>query len=312
MGIDLGYGTNYGYLASFNYLSKLSIKEIITMDGYLNYEKGYILLNSIIGLISKNQQFFLACCAFISLFPISYIIWKKSDSVCLSYIIYVGLPVFLLLFSGIRQSIAIGLCFYSIKYIQEKKLFRFVAIVIIAMFFHSSSVVFLVAYPIYHLKMSFQKRIVSIMVMPIVYIFRTPLFMFLGSFFKDNMQLDNNGSIKLLLLFIIIYLFCVMFGSSDEEENGYLNLFYCACLCQIFANLYSTALRVGYYFAIFLILLLPKVLDNMKNKEDATILKVVIGIFFIWFALNNLETSSWALSNPYIFFWETSFWRCIT
>ena len=252
MGIDLGYGTSYGYLSSFSYLSRLPIKELIMLNGYLNYEMGYILLNRLIGVVSNDQQFFLACCAFISLLPVSYVIWKKSDNICLSYFIYLGLPVFLLLFSGIRQSIAIGLCFYSIIYIQEKKLFKFVAIIIIATLFHSSAIIFLISYPLYYLKVSLKKRLVSIIVIPIVYVFRTPIFMFLGSFLKDNIQIDNNGSIKLLFLLIIIYLFCTIFTRWSEEKNGYLNLFYCACLCQVFANVYSISLRIGYYFIIFL------------------------------------------------------------
>ena len=159
MGIDLGYGTSYGYLSSFSYLSRLPIKELIMLNGYLNYEMGYILLNRLIGVVSNDQQFFLACCAFISLLPVSYVIWKKSDNICLSYFIYLGLPVFLLLFSGIRQSIAIGLCFYSIIYIQEKKLFKFVAIIIIATLFHSSAIIFLISYPLYYLKVSLKKKI---------------------------------------------------------------------------------------------------------------------------------------------------------
>lgn len=304
MGLDLGYGKQYGYLASFRYLSQLPFKKLIEMGNYLNYEIGYMLLNRIIGLITSNQQFFLAFCAFISILPVSYIIWKKSSDICFSYMIFAGLPVFLLLFSGLRQSIAIGICFVSIVFIQEKKLVYFIITVIAATLFHWSAIVFLIAYPLYHCELDLKKRFLSIVIFPLVFLFREPIFTFIGGLLKDNIQIDNNGSIKLFLLFVCIYIICVLFGKREGEQNGYLNLFYVACVCQIFANINNVALRMGYYFVIFLALLLPQVIFQMDKKRDATILKIIIGSFFLWFAFDNLASSSWAMSNPYIFFWN--------
>ena len=48
MGVDLGYGNSTGYLASFKQLNSYSWDKIFTLDGYQNYEWGYIIFNKVI------------------------------------------------------------------------------------------------------------------------------------------------------------------------------------------------------------------------------------------------------------------------
>ena len=78
MGIDLGYfSKKIGYLTSFDILNSYSWNEIFELDNWLNYERGYIIFNKIVGTINNNRQFFLGASAFVSLLPIFLYIGKK-------------------------------------------------------------------------------------------------------------------------------------------------------------------------------------------------------------------------------------------
>lgn len=304
MGVDLGYGARNGYLGSFDIIAQKSWKQVVELESYLNYEKGFVLLNKLISSIVNHRQFYLACCAFISIFPISYIIKKKSKIPTLSYLIYMGLPVFLILFSGLRQAIAIGICFYALKYLEDKKIFKFAITVFIATMFHASARVFFIAYPLYYLKLNNSGKVVSVLLIPVVYIFRYQLFNVLSKIFRNELIATDTGAITLLIIFTLIYIFCLIFVKNDIKTNGYRNLFYIACICQVFSGLYSIAMRMGYYFMIVLILLLPAVICEFTGKKDRTLITCIIASCFLIFGLYSLSKISWAMTNPYILFWK--------
>ena len=102
MGVDLGYGRSYGYLNQFKLISGKNWFSVFT-DEFMNYERAYIILNKIIGIFTDDIQIFLFVITTIALIPIFYYIHKNSDDVVLSTVIFMGIPVFEMYFSGLRQ-----------------------------------------------------------------------------------------------------------------------------------------------------------------------------------------------------------------
>lgn len=304
MGHDLRYLESTGYLGSFDRIATISWKNIFDYS-IQNYEKGYIIFNKLISSIYNDRQFFLGACAVLSTLPVAACIYKKGIAPLQSFVIYFGLPAFLMSYSGLRQALAIGLCFYSISYIQDKKLIKFVLLVLLAGSMHKSAFIFLVAYPIYYLKMSQSARIASIFTIPLVYIFRYPLFNVLSKLFKDDAIPDNNNATTLFLVFTLIYIFCILYTNYSKEQNGLMNLFLLACFCQAFGGVYNIAMRVGYYFMTALVLLLPLIIKNMNIKLDKEVFAKIVFICFAVFGLYSIYTSTWAKAYPYIFFWES-------
>ena len=82
-------------------------------------------------------------------------IYKYSPFPFISLLVYLMLRKADIFF--VRESIAIALCFFSIRYIIKKQLWLFLLIILVASQFHRSVIVFLPAYWIYHLNYSFKK-----------------------------------------------------------------------------------------------------------------------------------------------------------
>lgn len=306
MGIDLGYWyRNSGYLYSFDQLNSCSWYEILTMKSYLNYEKGYIIFNKLVGSIFCNHQFFLTVCAAINILPFMDLVMRKSKIPLLSVLIFLGLPIFTACFSAIRQCLAFSITTYSLRYIEDKKKFKFFLAVFLASTFHSSAWVFLAAYPIYHYRAGNLSRNMSIVILPFVYLFRGPLFSVLSKLFKDNAEITNTGAWELLAAFILIYIYLLVFSKdADEEQNGLINLFYVSCICQIFSGVFNIAARVGWYFMAYAIIAIPNTVMLQKRKSESQIMAVLVMLAFAAFGLYCLSQRSWTLTNPYIFFWQ--------
>lgn len=303
MGHDLRYMESYGYLGGFDFISNVDWSRILKIT-LRNYETGYIVFNKLVSIFSKERQFFMGACAFFSLLPVFYIIREKSVSPTQSIIIYMGLPVFQITYSGLRQALAIGLCFLSINYIQNKKLVKFILLILLAKTLHSSSIIFLCAYPLYYLRLTQARRWMTVALIPLVYVLRRPLFIVFSKIFKDNAAISNTGAFTLFFVFTLVYIFCILYSNGSEEQTGLLNLFLMACICQAFGGVYHVAMRVGYYFMISLVLLLPLVLKDMDEKTDKPIFSAIITTCFALFGLYSIYTSTWACAYPYIFFWR--------
>lgn len=306
MGWDLGYYiNNTGYLFSFDRLNTYSLAEILQMKEYLNYERGYIIFNKLVGIISDNQQFFLFVCAVFSMIPIFFYIKRKSTLPLLSTFILMGLPVFLMSYSGLRQAIAISLTVWSVKYIEEKRVIPFILAVLFASLFHKTAIVFLVAYPLYYIRMNDLWKLITVLSLPVIFIFKGPLFSVLSKIFKNTAVVDDNGAITLFLVFCAVYIYLILLNKKfDETQNGVVNLFYIACVCQAFGGIYQTAIRVGYYFMIYLIVALPNTITQNKNKQEYQTNYLLVLIAFLVFGLYSIRTSTWAMAYPYYFFWE--------
>lgn len=304
MGVDLNYLGPYGYLANFDKMSNIQWNEIFHVN-IMNYERGYIILSKIVNSICNNRQFFMAICSIFSILPIAILISKESLSPAISFIVYMGLPVFLINYSGLRQALAIGICAISMIFIKEKKLIKFIITVFLATTFHYSSFLFFFAYPLYHIKLKDTVRYISVILIPFFYIFRVSIFNILSKILKENAVATENDSGVLLIVFALVYIFCIIYTDGSDEQNGLMNLFLIACICQTFGNIYQTAMRVGYYFMISLILLIPSVLMRMKLESNKAVFTIIVIIAFVAFGLYSIFSSTWAMAYPYYFYWQT-------
>lgn len=306
MGIDLQYGSDGGYLGSYHKISELSFRELLSLKGWQNYEWGYILFNKFLSCISDNEQVLLAACAMLSILPIGLLIGLYSRDYCFSMLVYLGLPCFLITFSGLRQGIAIGICCLSYPFIKRKKWIPFLLLVFLAWLFHSSSILFLVVYPLYHLKLKKWQRLLGIPVLVPLFLLRYRLFDFAVKLLGWSDKPDYNNSYRLFLVFVLVYLFCVVFWNKEDEESGaFLNLFYLACVVQCFGGVYSIAMRFSYLFMIPLAIALPNIVDGLKDKKYYALFRFGICGAFLLFGLYSLYNGSWAQSYPYHFFWQT-------
>ena len=306
MGNDLRYQSSNGYLGAFDSIVSNPWSRIWNLK-VMNYERGYIIYNKLVGCLGADRQMFLFITAVFSIVPIMYYLSKNSQNMLLSIIIYLGLPAFLMCFSGLRQSIAIGITSLSMIYIKEKSLVKFILLVLLASTLHSSAIIFLAAYPLYHIKASDKWDVISIISIPVVYVLRAPLFGILSRIFKDEAKTTETGAFTLFAIFSLIYIGLVILNKKQNRPGGYINIFYLACLCQAFAGIYYTAMRVGYYFMIALAVGLPEVLQDMKSERDENkSYKIAYGVvvaLFIMYGLYAIKTSTWAMACPYKFFW---------
>lgn len=304
MGIDLHYGENEGYLFSYGQIANFSWSEIFSMETYLNYERGYVIFNKLLSLFFTNYQFLLIACALLSMIPLCVFFYKNSLSMRMSLIIYMALPIFVFVFSGLRQAIAIGICYIAIKYAYEKKLLKFIIFMAIAIFFHSTSVIFLIAYPLMNIKFKQFHRWLSLGVLAFIFIFKNQIYDFATSLLGKDTPPDNNGAYMFFLLLTAIYVFCFIFSDKTRKNEGFLNLLFVACAIQAMGGVQNWVGRAAYYFVPAAAVLIPNVVYRMKHSFERKVMASVVTVAFVSYGLFVIYSTDWAMAYPYHFFWE--------
>lgn len=297
------------YIYYFNIFSELDWSEL--GNGY--DESGFPYFNKIISLFSKEPQFFLA----ISSLTVSLMIYPTYKRLCvdasLTIVLFCILSTFVMMFSGIRQMLAIGIGVIAYEFTRNKKLVFFIIAVIVAMAFHTSAFMLAFMYPIYHAKVTKKWLIAAVPALIIVFIFNKPIFSFLTmiieQYTKYEGEISSTGAYTMLFLFLIFTVFAFLIPEEslvDKETLGLRNFLLLTLIIQMFAPLHTLAMRMNYYYIIFIPLLLPKIIScrNKKWEQIAVFGRHIMLIFFLIYFFINAYTGEGLHVFPYHFFWE--------
>ena len=65
---------------------------------------------------------------------------------CTALYLFMSLGYFTFIMSGLRQTMAVSICLFAFTFVRQKKLYKFLALIVLAMTFHKSAVFFVPAY----------------------------------------------------------------------------------------------------------------------------------------------------------------------
>ncbi|MBR4881506.1 MAG: EpsG family protein [Clostridia bacterium] len=297
----------YGYYSLFNNYIRTSFDNA-TKSGV---EHGYILLNQFIGLFTTDFQWVIVVTGLLSVLPIWYTYSKTTEDIPLTISLFLIMPSFVMMFSGIRQAISIALGFVAYEFVKKKKLVFFILVCILAMLFHKSAFMLFIMYPLFHAKITRKWLYAVVPSMLVIFLFNKPIFTFLNRIFASMYEgeLSNTGAYMMLVLFVIfaIYSFAVVDESEmDAETIGLRNFLLLAVALQMFAPLHALAMRMNYYYLMFIPLLLPKIIKYRAPQWDKIVVisRYIMTLYFLFYFFDHAPSGNILDTFPYRFFWE--------
>jgi len=304
--LDVG-GDLINYNNLFHYIGSKAWGDIF----YPGYEIGWLALNKLFFVVYPNFQIILVFVSFIFTISLLYFIYKNSSYPWLSIFLYISLNFLGATFNNERQAVAIALLFFSFKYLKDRKLVKFVFLVVFASLFHQSSLIFLVLYFLYNIKISLRYWISIITIVISVFIFRIPLLEFSLRFFYTDKYLGitgytGEGYLYFLFLVTILMLTVIMdkLGKfSDPNKKIFVHMLVIATIIQIFAFEIGFIYRATSIFSVSMIILIPEGIKIFSDQYSKITYISIIVIFFSLLYLSNLSNDTLGIL-PYTFFWN--------
>ena len=302
------------------YFEKLSRTDFVSLFES-DWDILYVILNWLVGRFTDSFQLFLAIVTIITVLPMALLYSQDRENSSFKTMLFLNMPTFIMIFSGLRQSLAIGMGVVAYVMVRKKKPVLFVLFALIAMGFHHSAYIVFLMYPLYHHPLKRKHLIFVVPAFLTVFVFNRQIFTSVtrlaSMFFGEEeylVTMDDNGAYTMVILFIIFAVFAYFIPDEekmDEESLGLRNILVLSATLQCFAPIYMIAMRMNYYFIILVPIALSKIIKHSKSnlKEVAWIAKIIMILFFMAYYLLNVyrgcRTGISTLDTyPYVPFWK--------
>lgn len=274
---------------------------------YVGKDPFFYFLAKLISMLGIGYQGWIAILIGIFCIAMFYIIYKYSDEAFLSIMVFVSLGYYTFGLTGLRQALAFSFILFSYQYLRERKLFPFLVLVFFAMIFHSSSLIFAIAYPIANMKINWKQVSGVSAAIFISYFFsgflrRTVATLGWTDIMKGYADRRIALSIAGFAIQLAIVLFCLYYKKNvlekDKKDIVLYNLLFLGLAFQGFSIVIAEMFRISMYFSIFSIVLIPKAIMSEKDgKTKQMVYFLVLSALILYLFYQKIGTG-------YTFFWQ--------
>lgn len=260
---------------------------------YKSDERAFSAITKIITTVFSSPQIYLSIIAIASVTPIMYLYKREAKGAILCCSFFLISLLFEIFFSGLRQAIAIGLTVPAFYFAKDKKIVKFILVVLFAMTFHLSAAILFLIYPTFHAKITRKCLWFVLPIIVIIYRFNSQIFNFLlllsGEKYYTKYGVWGFGTTNqygLLILFVLITVYCFVVLDENRvnaDDIGFRNLLILATLIQFFAPLHFIVSRMNYYFIAFIPIALTRANYKCKTQlwQVTRLASVVMTLYFI-------------------------------
>jgi transmembrane protein EpsG len=292
LGLRYNFGNDYeAYIELFQRI-KFDRELLFDKEFYIFFEPGWLFLNWLFIPLG-----FFGLVIFTS-FAYSYVFYRLiKDNLPIKYYPFaVSLLIFnngflLIHSSTMRQTIAIILFIFSLKYLLQKKKWTFIFFIIFASFFHFSAILILFTIPFLMNSKKVNSKMSNLIIISYVLLFFVGSYFFniinyyLIQFFNKYGSYSVEGKIASGIGFIyyLIILFFILRQITIQSERRviYFKVSILYILLLPIVIVVEMTSRMGMYFAPALIIAYPMIYDTLKNK----LVKFILLINIISFTL---------------------------
>lgn len=298
-----------GYYDVFDkYLSINSFSELFDIQ-YWFFEPLFYMILRVIKYTTNNYSvllFFMACVGIGGFYVASEylnekkIINNKIYGIENSTIITVFLIIWCTACGNIytvRTNMATAICLISIRTIEEKRRKKFIVIVSIATLIHFTAIVFLVAYPVYHMRLNLKKISTGVLVLIFIKLIGVDKLLemvgLLGGRYAEKLNsvaYSNTGivdygylnisgfliTVKAMsntILILLVILILRKYIHNNARFDGLVNLYIVGAAIQGLLLTYNMQLaRVAIFFIIIQCFILPYAFYICRSKLQSKVI----------------------------------------
>lgn len=267
------------------------------------------IFSSFLGL---DFRVFLVVIGFFTLFFFFKTIWEEGDNPALSLATFLAACLFYQMFNQFRQMFAIALVFYSIRFINTRKLWKFILVILVSASMHISALVFLPMYFIGQIKIS--KKVMLIYAAICIFVFfgyDLVAYILSNTYYGQTYfgsSYDVSAKVSVVantLLRVVILAVCLPFYSQMDKANHKNRVLYhmlIICVIVQFLTLRSYVFgRISTYFFIASILLIPNILTNVfpgRRIIMAVFVAFLLSYHTVYFMSDNAVESGYREYTP--------------
>lgn len=296
-------GTDTGsYTADF--------RNLVDPDYYIfnsDIEYGYQLLEYFLLEITHNYFWLFFITSFLIVYSYLKTIKNISIDYALSVFIFITLGFYTFSFNGLRQGIAIALCFLSLPYFLEQKLYKYFGMVILASFFHISAIIMLAFYLLINfLKIKLEFKLILCFIFSVILSQKIINYMALHNERYTHYTEKSEGGGYIILAFFTLMGFIFYITNRNLRNDNIVyakleELYLCGIAFVVPLALLGASAsgpqRFLIYFTVLIIFLLPYTIRDLKYYL-VKVFFILFGIVYFYLTTNRFSNLSPYSINP--------------
>lgn len=297
------YGYYFEQAKNISWLTLWNDRVNIFIHRTLGKDPGYIVFQKLIRIFTTDYRIYLFIIAILFTVPLGIWIYKNSSNPLMSFIIYSCLFYSFFSITGTRQTIATAMVvLIGYRFIKKRSFWIFLLLVLIAMTIHFSAICFLPFYFVAHKEITNRYLAFYGFTFMGVFFLKENIFR-LGSRligYDQYLPFEEAGttwtfSFFLFALTIVTLLKRNEILISNFQAKHYINAILIAALLVPFTFVNPAAMRVIQYYSLFIMLLVPEIINSFPKKER----------FFVFIVASSALIILLIRNRPlYMFFWQ--------
>ncbi|MDN7131513.1 EpsG family protein [Halomonas sp. MC140] len=225
--------------------------------------------------------------------------------------LFVALGAYTFFFNGARQGIAASICFLAIPFLLERRMWPYIALVVVAAMFHRTALIALPLFWIASPQVRWQRLLIlgvaTVVIVAFLGIFVGYATALLSDKFATYAEVGEGGG-EFTVAFLVgqgvlLYFFKHLVPDPDGWYGRLLNIYLVGLVPALASTLSgvnpSGVLRLHLYFSSMAILLWPMVFHQFGTT--ATRMLLAMGLLSITLIFFIMTTSSFSNLSPYYF-----------
>ena len=282
-------------------------------------EKGYLLFTALLNKINQDSQFLIIVSSIFIIFTICFFLYKESTDLPLSFVIFSS-QIWMSTMNGLRQYmvaaalwLAWGMWAKSIR-CKKNDLFFIFAIIMMATF-HKSV---LICIPLFFCARGkiLNKKVLLCILAAIIMTVVSPIYNLLFNFLLGGTEYANYVDttatmgvsrfiiccfpIMLIWLYYFIYL-----RNGENRSDKIIWIMNLSCINFAF-NILALRMvyfaRIGMYFTIFDLIVMPYCIDKCFTENSRKLMKVLLILFYVIFFYRQLLAYGGYATNFQLFY----------
>lgn len=285
-------------------LTTLLLNNDISSSNFIYSEGSFYIFSWILAQVFENGQAFILITTAIITLGVTNFIGKHSENLTFSWIAYICLGLMTFNMNGMRQAIAMSICLFAYDFAKQKKLIKFLLVVLLAFTFHKTSFVFLIVYPLANYKPTFAKNTL-LGICGVAFLAQSQRLAaiydnLVGGDYAEHVAFESGGFVNVAIYIIIIAISIFVSMKREEKDKDISSFIVFLVVGFIFyISRYLTIQifeRMSYYFNYFSLLLFPK-MEKAFEKRSRLFYEIMAVVLSLLLFLYRIRSGAFANFN---------------
>lgn len=278
------------------------VNSSVFSDISLTSEVGFFYLVHFLNQLQCPFEVLKLLSALFYMIVVSYVIYKYSQKVWFSYILFLLLGYFIFN-TTMRQCFALSFFILAVDFAIRRKFLLYSLMIIFAILFHATAIILIPVWWIVQLRITYKSIAFYSLVAIAMYFFSNTIFS-IGSEItgKEYVSSGAGGGLLLIFYLLIVGISFLYYKKMDENNQVYIFFMLLSISLMPLAMKNPAIFRINKYFVFYIIILIPNLCLVMERSIRTLFIISIMTIGVFQFTYSTSQAGIRVL--PYVFFWE--------